>query len=348
MTLSTDGSIRWLGDPIARIVAGQRLLAPRALILTDSELGEEERATVSTRVDLWLAAHLRRQLGTLCDLESAADLKDASRAIVRGVVDSAGIVDRAIVADKVKRLNQDERGALRKFGLRFGAHYVHMPSLLKPAPRALAAQLWALYNGHEGLLGDVLQFAASGRTSFAVDGQPRADLLLAAGFRLCGDRAVRVDIVERIADIIRTDLSSRLSVVIEGSDTPGTGYFVITQAMTSLAGCSAVQFRSILNSLNFESVQGVAAKVAEPDGPGAVSLAGGQPGGTRVDPDPDLQAAAETAEAEAASIATGPDIAIALAASTDAPVVNDVEVPCVQDATMQEFLARSTGGGACP
>ena len=62
-------------------------------------------------------------------------------------------------------------GALRKHGVRFGAYHIFLPALLKPAPRTLAAQLWALRNG--GLdqrgLDEIAHLAGSGRTSIKVD-----------------------------------------------------------------------------------------------------------------------------------------------------------------------------------
>ena len=54
------------------------------------------------------------------------------------------MLDRQRVADEVKGLEQPARASLRKYGVRFGAYHIYLPPLLKPAPRALAAQLWAL------------------------------------------------------------------------------------------------------------------------------------------------------------------------------------------------------------
>ena len=93
----------------------------------------------------------------------------------------------------------------------------------------------------------MLHFAASGRTSFAVEPPASAELCRIAGFRLCGDRAVRVDIVERLSDLIRAALPR--------SPTPGPADeadgFVVTGQMTSLTGCSGEPFASILRSLGF-------------------------------------------------------------------------------------------------
>ncbi len=144
--------------------------------------------------------------------------------------------------------------------MRFGAYHLYLPALLKPAPRALAAQLWALkHGGLEAVKGidEVAHLASSGRTSFAADPQVNRGLYRAAGFRVCGERAVRVDILERLADLIRPAIAYRPGVTV--GDPPagaadGEG-FVVTVAMTSLAGCSGEAFASILKSLGYANEQ---------------------------------------------------------------------------------------------
>ena len=80
-----------------------------------------------------------------------------------------------------------------------------------PAPRALAAELWALKHGGPDTKGldDVQRLASSGRTSFPADKETPKALYRASGYRVCGERAVRVDILERLADLIRPALAWR-------------------------------------------------------------------------------------------------------------------------------------------
>ena len=125
---------------------------------------------------------------------------------------------------------------------------------MKPAPRALAAQLWAL--AHDGPqtkgLDDLLHLAGSGRTSIPVDKEIDAALYRAAGYRVCGERAVRVDILERLADLIRPALAWREGA--PGQKPPGAvsgGGFTIVNTMTSLTGASGEDFASILRSLGY-------------------------------------------------------------------------------------------------
>jgi ATP-dependent RNA helicase SUPV3L1/SUV3 len=72
------------------------------------------------------------------------------------------------------------------------------------------------------------------------------------GYRVCGNRAIRVDILERLADLIRPALSWRPGAPGEkpAGAFDGRG-FTVTVGMTSLAGCSGEDFASILRSLGY-------------------------------------------------------------------------------------------------
>ena len=278
LVLANDGAIRWLGDPVAKIGPGEKLLAPRALILADDSLTEAARQKVQGRVDLWLAAYVQRLLGPLFELEAAVGLDGPARNVAVQLAEAFGVLERGRVAHDVKALDQNARGMLRKLGVRFGAHYIYVPSLVKPAIRVLATQLWALgqSGAHAGAgLDEIPQLAASGRTSFLADAAIPKDTYRIAGFRLCGDRAVRVDIVERLADLIRPAVAYRPG---PNAGSPPAGAadgdgFVVTGAMTSLTGCSGEQFASVLRSLGFASyrVKGPALTIVAPSAPEAPS-----------------------------------------------------------------------------
>src|SRR4029079_6911122 len=96
------------------------------------------------------------------------------------------------------------RATLRKYGIRFGAYHIYLPALLKPAPRSLAAQLWTLKHGSpdDKGLDELQRRASSGRTSIPVDKDIPKPLYRTIGYRVCGERAIRVDILERLARFI--------------------------------------------------------------------------------------------------------------------------------------------------
>ena len=210
IVLSSDGLLRWLGDPVARLVSGDDLLRPRAVLLADEALAGEERTGVETRLGLWLSAHVRKVLGPLLALAEGDDLPDAGRVVAAKIADALGVLERERVRTEVRTLDQSARGALRKLGVRFGSLYIYVPLLLKPGARGLSTLLWTLRRGSEAGADRLLAFAAAGRTSFANEGLLSPDAYRVAGFRLCGERVVRVDIIERLSDLIRAAIPDHM------------------------------------------------------------------------------------------------------------------------------------------
>src|SRR5207302_4138235 len=76
-------------------------------------------------------------------------------------------------------------------------------------------------------------------------------LYRATGYRVCGERAVRVDILERLADLIRPALAWRQTSAEKPAGTVDGRCFVVTQAMTSLTGSAGEDFASILRALGY-------------------------------------------------------------------------------------------------
>ena len=255
LVLSNDGTIRWTGDPVAKLEPGDKVFEPQLRILADEQLTGPARDKVEARLKAWLKAYIVRLLGPLIEIETAADLTGLARGIGFQLGEALGILERSRVAQDLRSLDQTGRAALRAKGVRFGAYHIYMPALIKPAPRTLAAQLWALQNGGLDQKGidELAHLAGSGRTSFAADPEIARGLYRAAGFRVCGTRAVRVDILERLADLIRPAVAYRPGVT-PGEPPPGAADgegFVQTPSMTSLVGTSGEDFGSILKSLGY-------------------------------------------------------------------------------------------------
>jgi ATP-dependent RNA helicase SUPV3L1/SUV3 len=252
--LASDGTIRWTGDAVAKLVAADDVLHPRIRIISDERLTGPSREAVQARLELWLKTHVEKLLGPLFDLSKAQDVTGIARGIAFQLIEAAGVLERARIAAEMKDLDQPSRATLRKYGVRFGAYHIYVPALLKPAARALASLLWALKADNVDLsaLSGAQHLAGSGRTSFAVDKALGRDAYRVLGYKQCGERAVRVDILERLADLIRPALSWRPGAAGEKPAGAFDGRsFVVTQAMTSLTGSAGEDFASVLRALGY-------------------------------------------------------------------------------------------------
>ncbi|WP_441238970.1 helicase-related protein [Bradyrhizobium sp. 930_D9_N1_4] len=271
--LTSEGIIRWTGDAVARLSAAEEALHPRVRIISDERLTGAPREKVQARLELWLKTHIEKLLGPMFELSKAEDVTGIARGIAYQLVEALGVLERPKIANELKDLDQPSRAVLRKYGVRFGAYHIYFPGLLKPAGRALAALLWALKQDNVDLssLSGAQHLASSGRTSFPVDKQLPRDAYRVLGYKQAGERAVRVDILERLADLIRPALAWRDN---SPGEKPAGAFdgrsFVVTQAMTSLTGSAGEDFASVLRALGYRMekrpplpVKPVAAPAAE-------------------------------------------------------------------------------------
>lgn len=252
--LTSEGTIRWTGDAVARLSAAEDALHPRIRIISDERLTGSPREKVQARLELWLKTHIEKLLGPMFELSKAEDVTGIARGIAYQLVEALGVLERPKIANELKDLDQPSRAVLRKYGVRFGAYHIYFPGLLKPAGRALAALLWALKQDNVDLssLSGAQHLASSGRTSFPVDKQLPRDAYRVLGYKQAGERAVRVDILERLADLIRPALAWREN---SPGEKPAGAFdgrsFVVTQAMTSLTGSAGEDFASVLRALGY-------------------------------------------------------------------------------------------------
>ena len=205
--------MRWLGDPVGAARRGRGAAAPRAVLLADEALAGEDREAVENRGLRFGSPRISARCWGRCSAGGSAEGADLPRprsALGAKIAEALGVLERDACARRCKALDQTARGALRKLGVRFGSHYIYVPALLKPARAcALLAAVDAAARRRAGA-DRLLGFAAAGRTSFANEGLLSPDAYRVAGFRLCGERVVRVDIIERLSDLIRAAIPDHM------------------------------------------------------------------------------------------------------------------------------------------
>ena len=350
--LTSDGTVRWTGDAVARLVGTDNVLVPRLRIIADERLTGAPRDNVQTRLDLWLKTHIEKLLGPLFDLTKAEDITGIGRGIAFQLIEALGVLERQKIAAEMKDLDQASRASLRKYGVRFGAYHIYIPSLLKPAARAIASLLWAQKHDNVDLsaLSGAQHLAGSGRTSFAVDKALDRDAYRILGYKQCGERAVRVDILERLADLIRPALSWRPGA---SGEKPAGAFdgrtFVVTQAMTSLTGSAGEDFASVLRALGYRMEKKPA---LPPEAPKPVAVEAPAVETMTAETAPAEMAAAETSEAEAGPVESAPptdaanvtEPAIAVETADIADITPDVAEAVTAEAVTAEAVeeAKST------
>jgi ATP-dependent RNA helicase SUPV3L1/SUV3 len=256
LKLNRSGEIIWAGNIVGRVLAGDHALRPRVEVVAHDVLQGAAREEVRERLQKFVNRSLASLLEPLNKLEEAEGFEALARGMAFRLVEHFGVLPRESVIEDVKALSQDDRAKLRSLGARFGAFHLFLPALLKPAATDMRLLLWWLQkNKNNPDAGVVPAPPANGLTSAPTDSALPEGFYAICGYRVCGKRAVRVDMLERLADLIRDRVfwkpripeEARPAGAVEG------GGFSVVSDMMSLVGCSGEEFEEILVSLGFRA-----------------------------------------------------------------------------------------------
>jgi ATP-dependent RNA helicase SUPV3L1/SUV3 len=255
IALGPNGRIVWAGSEIARLERGETALKPRIQLLADEHLSTSDRERLVKRLETWLEAELHTKLKPLVLLAEATNLSGLARGLAYQLTENLGVLRRETASGDIKALDQAARAQLRQYGVRFGAFNVYIPALLKPAAADLVLLLWALHSGRDhGLDTETLPARPQqGLTSVEAGKLIPEPYWRAAGFHVAGARAVRIDMLERLSDLIRGRIAFRAAegAVVTPAGATGDGGFRVVPELMSVVGCSGEEFASILKALGF-------------------------------------------------------------------------------------------------
>jgi len=284
--LDNDGKISWRGDIIARLANGLKDSGPSELEpnvrLVGGDLGARAAQTRAIeRLEAWLGAMVARDLSALLALREAVRsgaVKGLARGLAHQLIENLGALERRAHDETLTALSAAERRPLRALGVRIGEHTVFMPALLKPAPARLLTLLFAC--GPRGDRRPAFRPQA-GRASLPADPHasgPHLDAAYAAaGYRRCGPLAVRLDMLERLADELRAARKNA-----------GKQPFAATPTMLAMLGCTKADLSAVLRALGY--TRAPVAKPAPGSEPGAIDELWRAPRPRRRTPPPDRSA----------------------------------------------------------
>jgi len=255
LALTRHGAITWNGEDVARLEGGEDGLKPAIQLLADENMNAPDRDKVIARLRTWTDHHIAQRIKPLVDLAGANDVDGIARGIAFRLVENFGALKREVVAEEVRGLDQTARAGLRKYGVRFGAYNIFFPALMKPDAAELLLLLWGLKHGGEAGLDPYAlpEMPRPGLTSVTADMGLPDGFYRACGFHVCGGRAVRIDILERLGDQIRPLVSWKPNG--ENTEPPagalGGGAFKVQPDMLAILGCSQEELNGVLKALGY-------------------------------------------------------------------------------------------------
>lgn len=194
--VTESGVITWTGSPIGRLAPGPSRLAPVIDPVESDLVSPPARERIRRRVLAFLRGHVDGLLRPLIALRDAP-LAGPARGIAFQLVEGLGSVPRADLDSQIAALTPEDRAALTRLGCRFGTESVYLVALLNRRPQRLRAMLHAVRLDLRPI--PILPKAKT---------IPRRDDIPvswydAAGYRVFGGYALRIDLLETIAQSAR-------------------------------------------------------------------------------------------------------------------------------------------------
>ncbi len=297
-----QGGLMWGEYAVGKLVAGAEPLKPMVEVFVDEAAGPDVEQKVQRRLQHFIDRKVAALFEPLLNLSRDEELSGLAKGFAFRMVEALGVLPRAQVAQEVKDLDQDARGALRKHGIRFGQFTIFMPLLLKPAPTRLRLVLWALSSG----LQEFPEAPPPGLVTVPVAKDAPQGYDTMCGYRDAGERSIRIDMLERLADMLRSEDSR--------------GGFEAKPDMLSITGMTLDQFADLMQGLGYKAERGEREKVKTVVAEQPVAEAAEQPA---VEETPAPEAATEEVGAPAEASAEAPESTEAAAEAPAAEPASD-------------------------
>lgn len=228
-----QGGLMWGQFAVGKLVVGPDVLSPIVEPFVDMEAGEDVAEKVRRRLTHFINRKIEAAFEALIGMKKDEVIVGLARGVAFRLVESLGVIPRSVISDDVKSLDQEARSLLRKHGVRFGQFTVFQHLMLKPAPTRLRLVLWSLQEG----LNEFPEAPPAGLVTIpAVVGAPKG-YYPRAGYRKVGQRAIRIDMLERLADMLRA-VDTRVG-------------FEASADMLSITGMTLDQFADLMGGLGY-------------------------------------------------------------------------------------------------
>jgi ATP-dependent RNA helicase SUPV3L1/SUV3 len=233
LDFTEQGGLMWGASAVGKLIAGAEALKPQAEAFVDEEAGFDVADKVRRRLQHFIDRKVATQFEPLLAMGRDETLQGLARGFAFRLVEGLGVLPRDAVADDVKALDQDSRSVLRRHGVRFGQFTIFLPLMLKPAPTRLRLVLWSLANG----LQEFPESPPPGLVTIPYLTEVPKNHYTLAGYHPAGSRAIRIDMLERLADLLRAK-DSRAG-------------FEATPDMLSITGMTLDQFADLMAGLGY-------------------------------------------------------------------------------------------------
>jgi ATP-dependent RNA helicase SUPV3L1/SUV3 len=240
---TTKPKILWRNESVAEIVASKDFLRPRLILAHGaSKLPAAEMARIDGRLHVWLKTEIENHLRPLFDLAAFIELDHlkggfsaAGRGVAVQLIEAGGCLLRDQVDDLITAITPKDRKLFRIAGIRLGMVHVFSAALLKPKPTCWRMALGQVKSVPTAVRLDLMW---RGNTSVPVDLTIPVHFYVRAGYWPAGSKAVRIDMVDRLANEVR-ELGKKRTA------------FVAPEKLLSMVGLNRNEFAGLMEAIGY-------------------------------------------------------------------------------------------------
>lgn len=230
--LDVQGRIQWRGGALALLLAGDDVQRPRVKMLRHDGIDGGDRLRIERRLTAW-SRDMVAQLMEPLRREIARELGPQGRGLVYALEQGLGTVAQPEVRSQLRGLSGEDRKRLARLDVRLGATHVYVASMLGPQAVALRASLAGIRAGERPLPTP----PTGGANSVCWQSQWPREVATAMGYPVVGTLAVRVDLLERAAALVRGKARR--------------GRFDLPEEALGWLGCTREELMSVLTDLGY-------------------------------------------------------------------------------------------------
>ncbi len=235
--LKDNFKIYWKKYPIAKLIPGSDYLNPQIDLIIDDMIEYDEKLKLSTYLQKWVNEKIKIELKSLIDLKNIKESNPELRALSYHLYENNGVVKRENVSNYLNKLDQDQRGKLRRIGVKFGRYHIFLFKLFKPSSVSLRILLWKSFNEKNlNLLPPTF-----GLNFLEEKEKIDKEFMLLCGFEKFDRFFVRIDILER------------LFILLLNSNKEKNNEIKLIPEMLNLLGSNKENFVKLLQSMGYNT-----------------------------------------------------------------------------------------------
>ena len=233
--IKDDTFIYWGDEPVGKLKKGNSIYKPIADALNSEYLSSENKLLVSAKLQKWLDNEINDTLHPL-NKKLDENINSEIRAIAFNCFENFGNYPIEKFKDTLKTISQESKTQLSKLGIRIGAKYFFIPSLLKKKPLEFSAILWKTF--YQNSNDNLLPLPSNGRVSFISETKMPDNYWQSIGYINIKNFIFRIDVFEKVFFIARQKLKK--------------GPFLESSDLMNPIGCNSNQLKDIMIFCGYE------------------------------------------------------------------------------------------------